>query len=118
METKLFEIRDKATFIPMLAIRLFYRSPEERFLLRRAGYAQEQITEVLVDHEPYVILCQLNGDRATYDPYNWGGRTYPVAHRHIIERWATLKSGDVIDVEHILGERPSPKLSERFQGAV
>lgn len=35
------------------------------------------------------------------------------AHKYIEENWDALKDGDVVCVEHILGERETPKVSER-----
>lgn len=111
METKLFEILDRATFIPMLAIQLSSETEAERFLLSRAGYGKNN-----EDHKQYILLAQINGDNGqiTCDPYCWGTRTFPNAHQYIIENWNTLQSGDVIDVEFILGETEEPKKSERF----
>lgn len=57
---------------------------------------------------------KLDGVKAEYDPYSWGpSRTLRVVHGHIIQHWDELKSGDVIDVEFLLGERPEPKVSEQ-----
>lgn len=113
MDVKLFEIRDAATFIPVMAIRLRNRTPEEFFLLRRAGYGADQIGDG--DAESYVILCKLDGVEAYYDSFNWPNqRTMGTAHRFIIEQWCGLKTGNVVDVEFILGERPEPKASERL----
>ncbi|MCC6776677.1 MAG: hypothetical protein IT537_08585 [Hyphomicrobiales bacterium] len=127
MEAKALEIRDEGTFIPALAINMTPGEPypkdgtfsEDEFkhmvedhgarhwLLRRCGYA--------CDGRPNVILTRLDGNgRATNDPYAWGGRTWPIAHKYIIEHWSELRDGVVIDVEFILGERPEPKVSERF----
>lgn len=115
MVVKLFEIRDAGTTIPVMATALIARSEEERWLLRRGGYAEDRIDPTLRD-ERYIILWPLTGGVATYDP--WGhqtlARTYRVAHQFIIERWHDLDSGDVIDVEFILGERTEPKVSERL----
>ena len=110
METKLFEIRDKGTFIPALAIKLsaaFEASEEESYLLSRAGFFN--------DERPYVLLHHLNLEKCTYDSHNWGSRTMVTAHNHIIENWDSLKSGDVIDVEFILGESKASKTSERLE---
>lgn len=124
MEVKLFEVRDRATFIAVMAIRLSApvkrmdgmseERGNERWLLRRAGYAMEQILEV-EGMDPYVIMTTLEGGRpANYDPYNWGSRTLNVAHLSIIRNWETLRSGDVLDVEFILGEVLTKKESERL----
>lgn len=118
METKAFEIRDKGTFIPVITIQLrdasaFFkeeREAREHYLMRRAGF---NLTE-----EPFaVLLVRMDADgsarQASCDPYSWGGRTFPVAHKYIEENWNDLKSGDVVDVEFILGESSKPKTSER-----
>ncbi len=112
MESKLFEIRDAATFIPVLAVRLNPNREEERYLLGRTGYG------ITVEQQgKYVVVFKLAGgvNLASCDTNEWGEspRTVPVAHRYIIEHWAELMSGDVIDVEFILGETSSPKESER-----
>lgn len=107
MQTKILEIRDSATFIAVLAIDMNAPDDPERYYLRRYGHPN--------DGAPNILLARVNGDgTASNDPYAWGGRTFPVAHNYIIEHWRELKSGDVVDVEFILGERDAPKVSERF----
>ena len=119
---KLFEIRDRATFMPVMAVRLNVRHFAERsgnedyietWLLQRAGYGAEAINGV-ESTDPYVILVKLDGVEAKYDPFEWHNRrTLHVAHLHIIAHWDELKSGDLIDVEFLLGETPQPKKTER-----
>lgn len=105
IETKLFELRDVATFIPIIASRMRADTLGEAWLLRRAGYS-----ETLA---PLVLLTRLDGGGlAEYDPHAWGGRTYPVAHLYIAERWDELRSGDLIDVRALLGETDAPCRSE------
>jgi hypothetical protein len=60
-----------------------------------------------------MIDAQCRG--VAYDPYHWprDPRTKPYAHVYIEAHWHDLKDGDVIDVEFILGETTSPKVSER-----
>ena len=107
MDAKTFEIRDVATFIAALAVDINPSNPQQRYLMRRCGYP--------CDQKPNVILTRLNGNgKATNDPYEWGGRTWPVAHHYIIEHWHDLVDGAVIDVEFILGEKPTSKVSEQF----
>ena len=129
MKVKTFEVRDRGTFIPVMGILMVPTTnwpagtkeqetesegveEAERYLLRRAGYA--------FDH-PFVVLCRMECsgvDRnATYDPFSWGAsdRTFHVAHTYIVDNWEKLKSGDVIDVEFILGDTFEPKKSERIQ---
>ena len=115
MDVKMFEVRDRATMMPVMAVRLRNRNPAEFFLLRRAGFSEEVIAGPEESAEPYIILMRLDPvGEAQYDIYSWEGqaRTMPVAHRHIINKWDKLLSGDVIDVEFILGETQQPKVSE------
>jgi hypothetical protein len=113
MQIKLFEIRDVATFIPALAIRLNLNSSsrenyvEERYLLRRSGYGPDSLT---------VMLTKLaGGEPAHVNVHDWvGNRTMNAAHCYIEEHWDKLKSGQVICIETILGLRDEPKLSERL----
>lgn len=119
MEVKLFEVRDKATFIPCYAILMRPTStdllpsgpPEqqEAYLLRRSGFDF---------HLPMIMFGRLEGGEAQYDPFAWKGfaRTMSQAHRYIAMHWAELTTGDVIDVEFILGESQFKKISERHRG--
>lgn len=103
---KFFEIRDCGTFIPAVAIDCSLTGDRASdYLLRRAGYGSVRC----------ILLTPLGGGRkAEYDPYNWDyGRTLKIAHFHILDNWDNLKDGDVIDVEHILGEKAEPRISER-----
>lgn len=116
MEIKLLEIRDRGTTVPAMAIRLLGRDEAERWLLDRAGYYGPRAEPTAA--EPYVLLTKLVDDLQTqYAPFHWrpaAARTMPVAHRHVIEHWREVSSGDVVDVEFILGERSEPKVSERL----
>lgn len=108
MEAKTFEIRDKATFIPILAVKLNPVTDMDRYLLARAGYG------VTVEQQSeYVQLCRIAGGegKSDCDPYGWGNRTMTTAHDFIIKNWEALASGCVIDVEYILGERDKPQIS-------
>jgi hypothetical protein len=112
MKIKLFEVRDRLTFIPVMAIEMSasYQNntqSQENWLLRRAGYGNA---------EPWCIVMTALGGKgpANYDQYAWDNRTFSVAHDHVIKNWDKLSSGDVIDVEFILGESKEKKISERF----
>lgn len=117
MRTKALEIRDRMTFIPMLCVDMnpgmsydFTAAQQgcERYLLRRCGYNCNGV--------PNVIMTRLDGSgKATNDPYGWSDRTFTVAHNYIIEHWNELHDGDVIDVEFILGETATKKISERLE---
>lgn len=106
METKLFELRDRATFIPLLCIKPGSGggTPFEAKMAWRFGYKGSDAVIVTNMSVPS-YGCEV-------DPFAWRERTLQVAHRYIQERWDTLKSGDLIDVEFILGEKPAPSPSE------
>lgn len=106
MQAKLLELRDKATFIPLLCIDMNSRNSLQRPLLRRCGYP--------LNGQPNIAIVNLNanGDKFCNDPYYWFDRSYQVAHHYIIEHWVELDDGDVVDVEFILGETTTKKVSE------
>lgn len=106
MTSKLFEVRDKGTFVPVLCTLMESEHGQERWLLARAGYGGPcglVLMAGLVAHP----------DKCTYSPHDWGNRTRQTAHRYITENWHNLSTGAVIDVEFILGEKDVPKVSER-----
>ena len=106
VEVKLFEVRDRATHIPVMATRVMASVRPEDYPLRRAGFSVGEF---------YVLLTKLAGETTHYDPYDWRcGRTLAVAHDHIIQFWDDLASGDVLDAEFILGESATKKLTERL----
>ena len=104
MITKLFEIRDRATFIPVLATKIEHETEAQSYLLRRCGF---------LPSTPYIFMCRINGGEGYADPYDWMGRTLQTAHEYMVKHWDELKDGDVIDVEFILGETKVKKVSER-----
>ncbi len=106
MQTKMLEIRDRATMIPALAIKMRSDIDVERFLLLSSGHSLSS---------SLIILIRCDQGDATYDPFKWGGRTMPAAHNYIQENFDTLTTGDVIDVEYILKEKPEPSISERLE---
>lgn len=107
LEVKLFEIRDRGTTIPMVGIRIdpndMTLNESERWLQERAGFGKKS-----------VLLSPLMGGKSHYDVYHWGDRTFHTAHKYIRDNWEKLDSGQVIDVEFILGETLNPKISDRF----
>lgn len=107
MDIKLVEIRDSGTFIPAMAVQLCARIDEEAYLLRRAGFAED---------EGYIMLTRLDTAAGQHDPDEWpvNPRTMRHAHYFIIARWHEIKSGDVIDVQYLLKETERPKASERL----
>lgn len=121
MEVKLIEVRDRATFIPAMAIRLGSASYSceatlrEGYLFARAGYGPNRVS-----HMEYVFMVQLAGGTGmgTSDPYDWESQTMQVVHSWLINQknWENFLSGDVIDVEFITGVTSQPKVSERNDG--
>lgn len=110
MEVKLFELRDEATHIPLLAVRMLPANLREQYILQRAGYHH-------FDTPLVMITAAYGGCRAEWDPYAWGAwgsRTYRCAHEYITSNWAGLSSGDVVDVRFILGETTKPAESEQW----
>ena len=106
MEVKMLEVRDAGTFIPILCIRPVPENEGQRYLLRRDGYAGNESEHCII-----VVKAQCRG--CSYDPYNWDTRTMQVAHNYIESKWHLLNDGEVIDVQFILGETETPKVSER-----
>ena len=106
MKTKLFEIRDRGTFMPAMATLAKGDDRQEQYLLLSSGFGHVS---------PLVILHFLELNETYYDVYRWGDRTRFTAHRYIQENWEKLKSGDVVDVEYILGETTEPKMSQRAE---
>lgn len=104
IETKLFELRDVGTFIPIIAMLMESGDEREAWLLRRAGYSRLS---------NLVLLTRLDGGAAHYDPYDWSGRTYPAAHEYITANWTHLESGELIDVRVALGETKEPCETEQ-----
>lgn len=101
MEIKLLEIRDRGTFIPAMAVRV---SGEDGYLLRRAGFGSQ----------PLVLLIHLEMMKCSYDPYDWPrpSRTMTDAHLWITKHWEEFETGQVVDVEFVLGYTKEPKRSE------
>jgi hypothetical protein len=115
MDLKLFEIRDRGTFIKAFAFRptpsAFGPTSQldaERFLIRIAGWSDPE-------HAATQLIFGAFGGECHDDPYQWGrsARTMPQAHLYLADNFDKLNSGDVIDVEYILGESAAPKVSER-----
>lgn len=115
MITKTFEVRDRSTFIPVLAIKLTPSCEPDRYLFSRAGFGATPDQQ-----SDYVMLIKIDGGngKATCDVYDWGdsARTMPIAHEYILKHFDQLNSGEVVCVETILGERQEFKISERLGG--
>jgi hypothetical protein len=104
VQVKLFEVRDFAKAVPCFAFLLKPDEEAESFLLRRAGFGFAS---------PLLMFGPLDDPSLIhYDPYAHTSlmiRTYRVAHQYALHHWNELKSGDVLDVEFILGETKTRK---------
>lgn len=111
MITKLLEIRDRATFIPVLAIHLEADNLVEDYLLSHAGFKT-------TSHNIAVWRLDGGDGQCTSDEHAWdtGARTMALAHEYIISNWSEINTGDVIDVEFILGETKRMKIPHRYGG--
>lgn len=109
MITKLLEVRDSGTFIPVMAVQAIPECDGQEYLLRRSGYGLARYLVIVVR-----LDCNGGKHQASADPYGWGNRTLNVAHNYIEGNFADLQDGDVIDVEFILKETATKKLSERL----
>jgi hypothetical protein len=90
----------------VIAIKLSADNARERALLNRAGYGEGM---------DYFMVFDAQGGYATYDPFDSpldSGRTLHIAHRWIEQHWDELETGDVFDVQFILGETTSAKESQ------
>lgn len=103
MITKFLEVRDEATCIPVLAIKMEGEGALEARYLWRCGYP---------DTGNGVVLMKLMDQKATSDLSEWDNRTMQVAHQYIEEHFNILQSGQVVDVRVILGEAPEPAAPE------
>lgn len=113
METKLFEIRDQKTFLPVICVKCVAACEAERYLLAMAGYGLQ-----IKNQSNYILYGPLRGSHISTYPFDHDPiemRTNRIAHAHIIKHWDELTSGDVIDVQFILGETKVPKLSQRLE---
>lgn len=113
MEVKCLELRDDGTFIPVICIHPVAENAGQHYLLRRDGYRADE-------EEPCIIMIDAQCHGVSYDPYDWpeSARTKRTAHDYIRKHWQSLEDGDVVDVQFILGETPSPKESERITAPI
>lgn len=105
MIIKAFEVRDRLTCIPVIAIAMGATGPIQKRYLHRCGYPQ-------YPSPPSIVMMRLADQRASSDPYWWNDRTHQVAHNFICDNFDSLKEGDVIDVRVILGETTKPASPE------
>ncbi len=115
MNIKLFEVRDRGTFIPVMAIKLQPENDQHQYLLSTSGFG-----ESAEQQGKYVMLLPLSSGSGvwTTDPYDFmgPGRTLKEVHDFIIFNCDDLEEGAVIDIEFVLKEVDQPKQSQRLDG--
>ena len=107
MKSLILEVRDKGTLIPVMATMISNNTGEDAYednLMGRAGYGTYGMC----------MLTILESGETKNDPFKWDtcSRTMHEAHCYIYKHFNELSSGDVIDVEYILGESNIKKRSE------
>jgi hypothetical protein len=113
MICKTVELRDRATFVPALAIKLTPTNEADRYLLGRSGYGQSP-----KEQSTYVLLCGLQGsvNSITCEPSDWGDNaTRHFAHLWLIEHFDEIESGAVVDAEFLRGESKAPRVTEAIE---
>jgi hypothetical protein len=110
MVTKAFEVRDRMTFIPALAVKLESTDPVEIWIMWKGGYHPQA-------NETFVVMVHLGRGEGKIDAFEWKDRTMSEAHKYVAKNFDKLKTGDIIDVEFILGETTVKKTTERDRPA-
>lgn len=104
MKTKIFEIRDRATYFAVLATKLESDFVYEKAQLRYNGFGTG-----------LVMMTRLTDGKGQYAPYKWDDRTMTTAHMYITTHFDMLETGYVVDVEYINGETDKPKKSDVYE---
>ena len=101
---KFFEVRDRMTFIPAMAVRVASSHELTRAdrLRRRAGYGEGGV----------IYFTHLQTGETHNDPHDWDTRTMAQAHNYAELNWEKLQDGELIDVRVLLGEEVTPCPSE------
>lgn len=110
MKTIAVEIHDRMTFVAGLAVKLESTDPIEIWLMWKGGYHPQA-------NETFVALIHLGRGEGKVDPHEWKDRTMNEAHKYIVKNFDKLTTGDIIDVEFILGETTAKKTTEYNQPA-
>ena len=100
---KFLEVRDKATFIPVIAVLVVVEDERSFQLMRAVGWSPIDCSDGLV-----MVSRIVNGE-GKMTSYDWPNRTMSTAHGYIADTFHGLQNGDVIDVEFILGETTEKK---------
>lgn len=77
LQTKVLEVRDEGTHIPVLAIRMLAQNEVQGWYIHgRCGYPRDGSC---------VAMIVLNDCDGNCDPYAWGDRTRANAHHYIYD---------------------------------
>jgi hypothetical protein len=78
--------------------------------------AHDKLIHLPIPARIFLPLIELDGGlgQAACDPYDWpaNSRMKTEVHHWLCKHFDEIESGAVVDVEFILGETSSPKLSE------
>ena len=97
IKVKRVEIRDRATLVPAIALRLVGKDDP---IIASAGFKES------------ILLIHLTHMECQWDSFAWIGRTMYNAHHWLTSNWEKFEAGGVIDVEFVLGETDKPKKSQ------
>lgn len=108
---KIFEVRDRATLMPTLALKFNAANENEKWLLMTAGYGYSA-----EDQGEYILVGPIDGGHGdmTTDPFEHRSREMREAHLYIRDHWTELDHGAVIDLEFLRGEKDKPAISDRI----
>lgn len=114
INAKIFELRDRGTLIPWLAIRLAYPMSEaERALWKRAGYGSvPEESDCIIQGPAHCSGESARGEVLGYNAQWISNNRTRMAAVFIRENFDALASGQVIDVRTVLGEAAEPVRSE------
>lgn len=104
LKAKVLEILDRATYIPVIATDIFSGEAQESRHTRRLGFNPLNRNKI--------IITRFDPIRTLYNVYDEPNTRTREAYRYIQDHFDKLKSGDVIDIEYLLGETSMPKLSD------
>lgn len=107
MQSKTFQVRDEGTNIPVLVIQLEPDNEQSQHIFYRAGLGKTAD----VQRRTYYLINLARHQGFSF-PYSSKGRTLQVAHKYIEANFDRLESGQVIDVEFLLGITTTPKTFE------
>jgi hypothetical protein len=109
MNIKILEVRDIATFIPVIAISMVGNTVRAYYLHTRCSYPRENTGRKMI------AMLRVDNLEGHNDPYDWPKGTLFEAHKYIQQHFDDLEDGDVVDVQYILGRSSRPKTSERLE---